>query len=70
MSKGIATIDYQTCMTCGCCLQACPFGFFERVPKNIDSSYRAYPQLVNDHRCTGCGFCVVACPLNCIQLES
>lgn len=70
MEKGIAHVDYLSCMACGICVQACPFGFLTLDKTDVDSLRKAYPLLIPDHRCTGCGLCASACPVESISLHA
>jgi len=70
MVKGIVHIDYQVCMACSVCIQACPFSYLEPARTGIGKYQRVYPQLTHDHQCTGCGLCARACPLDCLLIKS
>jgi len=66
MARGEVIIDYQICMGCGICVQACPFSYLELSRYGNDPYKRLYPELEADHGCTGCGICAKECPLVCI----
>lgn len=70
MEKGIAHVDYSTCMACSICVQTCPFGCLVLSKIGIDSLNNAYPELKPDHGCTGCALCAKACPVNSISIYS
>jgi len=69
MDKGIAFVDYQVCMACGVCIQACPFSYLELNKTDVDSLHKAYPALLPNHKCNGCGLCATACPVDCITFH-
>jgi formate hydrogenlyase subunit 6/NADH:ubiquinone oxidoreductase subunit I len=69
MDRGIATVNVQDCMSCGVCVQACPFSYLELSKISVDALRKTYPQLVAGHRCTGCGLCVTACPVDSISIR-
>ena len=68
MKKGIAHVDYEVCMCCGVCIQACPFSILELNKVDVDAYRKAYPILVANHKCTGCELCVTACPVDSISI--
>ena len=68
MEKGVAQVNYQTCMACGVCVQACPFGCLELSKTDVDAVHKAYPVLVLPDKCTGCGICKNACAVECITI--
>jgi ferredoxin len=70
MEKGIAHVSYSTCMACGICVGACPFGCLLLDKIGIDSLNKAYPELKPNHGCTGCSLCAKACPVDCISIFS
>jgi heterodisulfide reductase subunit A len=53
-------IDWQACVECGRCLEACPEQAIEKVP--------GWKYFVNE-KCTACGKCVDACPVGAIDLN-
>lgn len=69
MEKGIAHVDYQSCMACGICVGTCPFSYLALSKTGIDSFRKAYPTLVAEHSCTGCGLCASACPVDSITIH-
>jgi len=53
-------IDWQACVECGACVDACPQGAIERGP--------GWMYYVGEG-CDGCGKCVDACPVDAIDLD-
>jgi electron transfer flavoprotein alpha subunit/NAD-dependent dihydropyrimidine dehydrogenase PreA subunit len=51
-------IDEETCIGCGACIDACPFGALALV----DETARA------DDRCTACAACLEVCPVDALHL--
>ncbi len=70
MGKGIATIDYEQCMACWCCVQSCPLDCLKNTKTGVDRYKKVYPELKEKHGCTGCGICAAACPVDCITIRS
>jgi Na+-translocating ferredoxin:NAD+ oxidoreductase subunit B len=69
MAKGEnPNFDYELCMACGACVQACPFSCLELSRIGLDALRKAYPELVFPEKCTGCGICARACPVDCVAL--
>lgn len=68
MPRGSVEVDYELCMACDCCVQACPFSYLEAEIVGIDVYNNAYPHLNQDHQCTACGLCIEACPVDCIHV--
>lgn len=69
MSNGNPVFDYNQCMACGICVQACPFGCLKCSKTDIDSYKKAYPQLESDKQCKGCKICENACPVDAIKVK-
>jgi ferredoxin len=69
MEKGIAYVNYPTCMACGICVSACPFSCLTLTKNSIDPLHKVYPELKPDHGCTGCALCAKACPVDCIEIH-
>jgi Pyruvate/2-oxoacid:ferredoxin oxidoreductase delta subunit len=62
--------SYRTCMACGICVTACPFGCLELARGGIDSSNKQYPELVRPRHCTGCGICAGECPFCAVVVKA
>jgi ferredoxin len=69
MEKGIAHVDYDTCMACGVCVTACPFSYLALTRIDTTMLHNAYPELIADHKCPGCGLCATACPVDSITIH-
>ena len=57
----VAVVDLDNCNGCKRCVDDCPFGAVEMIPRTDDTSY-AQQASVNDALCISCGICVGACP--------
>lgn len=66
MAKGEVTVDYEICLGCGVCIQACPFSYLALTHYTGDPYKRVYPELEEGHGCNGCGICSGSCPLECM----
>ena len=56
-----AVVDLEKCNGCKRCVDDCPFGAVEMVPRTDGTSY-AQQASVNSELCVSCGLCVGACP--------
>ncbi|MGI9261484.1 MAG: cytochrome b N-terminal domain-containing protein [Woeseiaceae bacterium] len=56
-----AVIDLENCNGCKRCVDDCPFGAVEMVPRTDGSSY-SHEASVDSNLCVSCGLCVGACP--------
>ena len=70
MTKKIPVFNYEICMACGICAQACPFSSLE-LDRFIESDkYKhPYPELARGETCTGCGICAKCCPVDVIEIK-
>jgi Pyruvate/2-oxoacid:ferredoxin oxidoreductase delta subunit len=55
----VASVDKNTCLQCGKCVERCVFGAQAMQDKNI---------LFHEERCYGCGLCFSTCPSNSIRM--
>jgi len=53
-------VDYEKCIGCGECVEACPYNFRKVVNDKI---------AVDPDRCVGCGRCVNRCPEGAISVD-
>lgn len=60
--------DYDICIACGICAQACPVSALELSKTNVDKYKKAYPELKGS--CTGCGICAESCPLDAVEMRA
>ena len=57
----VAVVDLDNCNGCKRCVDDCPFGAVEMVPRTDGSNY-AQQAAVDEELCISCGICVGACP--------
>ncbi len=55
----VASVDKNTCLQCGKCVERCVFG--AQVTQNENTFFQ-------EERCYGCGLCVSTCPSNSIRM--
>ena len=65
--KKYLQIDYDQCMACGLCYQACPFSCLIMEKADINANKKVYPKL-NPDKCTGCSICKGICPMDAITM--
>jgi NAD-dependent dihydropyrimidine dehydrogenase PreA subunit len=53
----VVQIDFNACLACGCCSDACPTGSLELKGRVV----------YHDEFCTGCKACIELCPAGCIK---
>lgn len=63
------SFDYEVCMACGVCDQACPISCITLSKGGVDAYKKMYPVLLPEPRCTGCAICQKVCPVDAIQME-
>ncbi|HAF63171.1 MAG TPA: hypothetical protein DCK95_12730 [Anaerolineaceae bacterium] len=69
MSNKRPFVNYDECMACGVCAQACPLDCISLIKNDIDAYKKNYPVLTSTQTCTGCGICARSCPIDAIQLK-
>lgn len=67
MPKKIPVSDYDLCIACGICVQACPVSSLELTKLGVDKLNKAYPEIAREG-CIGCGICAKNCPLDAITV--
>ncbi len=77
IENGIAKIDYDTCVSCGACVNTCPKKVIEMLPqkKIVTVTCSSKDKGVDAKKgckvaCIGCGMCVKACPKDAIVVEN
>ncbi len=55
----VAHCEADSCVACGACAKACPFGALEVADKKLE---------IDTARCMGCGVCVSKCPRGALAL--
>jgi electron transport complex protein RnfB len=68
--KGKPVFNYEECVACTSCMEACPFECIEMTKQGVNKRYKtkAYPHLVKVEECTGCELCSKQCPVDSITL--
>ena len=59
--------DFDPCISCSVCVQACPVSCIELSVNGVDALRNLYPQ-VDARRCLGCNICTNSCPVGAISL--
>lgn len=67
-SSFIAHINYEKCVGCGECAQACPIQAIEMLPGTESTAGRKKKPEIDLSFCLGCGVCVLKCKTNALQL--
>lgn len=62
-SSFIPNINYDSCVSCGKCVKACPIGAIEKIKDGDKIIVK-----IDEDRCLGCGVCVRNCPKKSITL--
>lgn len=68
--KGKPVFNYEECVACTICMEACPFDCIDITKQGVNKRYKTkvYPNLVRVEDCTGCKLCLEYCPVDCITL--
>lgn len=67
-TKKLPKFDFDVCVSCGVCAQACPVSCIELSVNGIDQFRNLYPK-VDSSRCSGCSICMKNCPVEAIVME-
>jgi len=66
----VARVNEETCVHCGACIAACPYGAIEdKEIKDSKGNVLRTVAYVNEGVCQGCGTCVAVCRSGSIDLE-
>lgn len=69
MDKPTPEFNYELCMACGVCTQACPFNCLSLDKADIGKyKTKQYPLLVNVQDCTSCKICQKDCPVDAVMM--
>ena len=66
----LATVNEDSCINCGKCIQKCPVGAIKKVIINENSPMERTVAKVDEDLCLGCGVCVRNCFNNSLMLKS
>lgn len=67
MAKKKPTFNYDECIACGICDQACPVSAIDMCELGVDRYNKAYPNIAREG-CIGCGICATNCPMDAITM--
>jgi len=67
-NKKLPVFDFKPCVSCGICVQACPFSCIELSVNGVDALKNLYPK-VDAETCTGCSLCAKSCPTDAIAMD-
>lgn len=70
MASKIPTFNYDTCVACNICEEACPLSCIDMKKRVSGNLKKIYPELVLPETCTGCSICMNACPVDSITMKS
>jgi len=69
MAKKLPLFDYNICVACGLCDQACPISVITSTLRSDNGYKRIYPTLPPQSKCTGCSICQKVCPVDAIEMK-
>lgn len=70
MKNGTPEYDYDTCVACGICTDACPVECIALAQADIGRyKTKLYPKLVDKEACTACMICEQQCPIEAVKLK-
>jgi len=61
--------DYQRCMGCTICVEACPTGCIDLKAERGTRETLRYPVLKKVRDCIGCAFCMLECPVDAVDMD-
>ena len=71
-SNHYSEIDYNKCISCGKCVQRCPFDYISQEKKPLHPNCKGKMTrrvTIDTDKCLGCGLCVSTCPTKAISLR-
>lgn len=69
MIKKRPEFDYSTCISCGMCVQECPFSVLSMTLEGKQGKYRNVFPEITGNGCVGCGRCSNICPMGVIAMK-
>lgn len=66
--KGEITIDEESCLACGYCVEFCPKDCIILSGEKYNSLGFHLPVFSNPDECIACGVCALLCPQYCIEV--
>jgi len=67
-TKQLPVFDFEPCVSCSICVQACPMSCIELSVSGVDALRNLYPK-ADASVCTGCGICETVCPVDAIEMK-
>jgi formate hydrogenlyase subunit 6/NADH:ubiquinone oxidoreductase subunit I len=62
--------DYDLCMSCAACIDACPAACLDVTYTEDTENRKAYPYLFDPSVCIACRFCAVECPVDAVHMKA
>lgn len=67
--KKYPSFDFNVCVSCHICAQACPVSAIALKINGVDQYHNLYPA-VDESRCISCGICQRSCPIEAISMQA